>query len=44
MSKKPVGRPKKLEQDKRITLTVSVKKKYKKEAQTKIDNIAKEYQ
>jgi hypothetical protein len=43
MSKKPVGRPKKAEQDQKVTLRVSVKRRHKKEVQIMIDNIAKGY-
>jgi hypothetical protein len=43
MTKNPVGRPKKAEQEKKVTLTISVKKKHKKEFQAIIEKIAKDY-
>jgi hypothetical protein len=44
MTKKPIGRPKKEEKERKVTLRIAVKKRHEKEVQTIIDNIAKAYQ
>jgi hypothetical protein len=44
MIKKPIGRPKKQDAEKLVTVRTSVKKKHEKDFQKMINNLAKAYQ